>query len=41
MSDASQIENRPASRRVGALSGLWPFLRVYRGLLTGSFVALC
>ena len=40
MTDVSQTENRATSRRIGALSGLWPFLRVYRGLLVGAFVAL-
>jgi ATP-binding cassette subfamily B protein len=40
MTDASQTETRPTSRRVGALSGLWPFLRVYRALLIGSLVSL-
>jgi len=40
MSDASQLENRTSSRKVSALSGLWPFLKVYQGLLLGSLVSL-
>ena len=40
MTDVSQTENRTASRKVGSLSGLWPYLSVYRGLLLGSFLAL-
>ena len=40
MTDASQTEDRAPSRRVGALAGLWPFLRVYKGLLFGALVAL-
>lgn len=39
MSDA-QLENRAPSRKVSALSGLWPFLKVYKGLLLGSLIAL-
>ncbi|KPQ07744.1 MAG: ATP-binding cassette, subfamily B, bacterial [Rhodobacteraceae bacterium HLUCCA12] len=42
MADTPQIQNdeRAASRRVGALSGLWPFLSRYRMLLAGALVAL-
>jgi ATP-binding cassette, subfamily B, bacterial len=31
---------RPSSRRIGALSGLWPFLLRYRPLLAGALAAL-
>lgn len=40
MSDTSQLETRATSKQVGALSGLWPFLRVYKGLLYGALIAL-
>ncbi len=40
MSDAAQLETRAPSRKVSALSGLWPFLKVYQGLLLGSLLAL-
>ncbi|MBP1807383.1 ABC transporter transmembrane domain-containing protein [Rubellimicrobium aerolatum] len=33
-------EDRPSSRRVGALAALWPFLKPYRGLLGLALVAL-
>jgi ATP-binding cassette subfamily B protein len=33
-------EDRPASRRVGALSGLAPFIRPYRGLAVAALAAL-
>ncbi len=36
----SRPEDRPKSRRVGALRGLWPFLRPYRWLMVGVAVAL-
>src|SRR5690606_36049055 len=32
--------DRPATRRVGALRALWPFLRPYRGLALAALVAL-
>lgn len=38
MSDASGVEDRPRSKRVGALRGLVPFLWPYRGL---GLLALC
>ena len=37
MSDSSAVEDRPKSKRVGALRGLVPFLWPYRGL---GFLAL-
>jgi len=37
---AQTIEDRPASRRVGALRALWPFLRPYRLLMTLGVMAL-
>ncbi|SFP77531.1 ABC transporter transmembrane domain-containing protein [Tranquillimonas alkanivorans] len=33
-------EDRAKSKRVGALSGLWPFLAPYRGLMAASLMAL-
>ncbi|MBY0250700.1 MAG: ATP-binding cassette domain-containing protein, partial [Methylobacterium organophilum] len=33
-------EERAASRRVGALAGLWPFIRPYRGLVVLALAAL-
>ncbi len=33
-------EDRAPSKRVGALTALWPFLRPYTGLMTAAFVAL-
>ncbi|GAB4388565.1 ABC transporter transmembrane domain-containing protein [Albidovulum sp.] len=36
----AETEQRPASREVGALRGLVPFLRPYRGLVIGALVAL-
>lgn len=35
-----RTEDRPASRRIGALAALWPFIRPYRLMLTGALVAL-
>ncbi|WP_127105196.1 ABC transporter transmembrane domain-containing protein [Pararhodobacter zhoushanensis] len=40
MTDVSQTETRAVSRRIGALSGLWPYLRPYRVLLISAFLAL-
>jgi len=40
MTDVSQTEDRNPSRRLGALAGLWPFLRNYRGMLAGALVSL-
>ena len=34
------VADRPTSRRIGALSALWPFLRPYRGLLAAALAAL-
>ncbi|MGR3543219.1 MAG: ABC transporter transmembrane domain-containing protein [Paracoccus sp. (in: a-proteobacteria)] len=34
------IEDRPTSRRVGALGALWPFVRPYRGQLAVALAAL-
>ena len=31
---------RPASRSLGPLAGLWPFIRPHRGLVTGALAAL-
>ena len=33
-------EDRPRSRRIGALSALWPFVRPHRGMLVAALVAL-
>ena len=33
-------QDRPASRRIGALAALWPFLRPYRGMLALALLAL-
>jgi ATP-binding cassette subfamily B protein len=33
-------DDRPASRRVGALAALWPFVRPYRGMAALALVAL-
>ena len=38
MSDSSTVEDRPKSKRVGALRGLVPFLWPYRGM-AGAFLA--
>ena len=32
--------DRPTTRRIGALRALWPFLRPYRAMMAGAFVAL-
>ncbi len=40
MSDRSAVEDRPKSKQVGALQGLVPFLRPYRGLLGLALMAL-
>ncbi|MEH6785959.1 MAG: ABC transporter transmembrane domain-containing protein [Paracoccus sp. (in: a-proteobacteria)] len=37
---AKIIEDRPTSRRVGALGALWPFVRPYRGQLAVALAAL-
>ena len=34
------IEDRPTTKRIGALRALWPFIRPYRGLLAAAMVAL-
>ncbi|MBD3678933.1 MAG: ATP-binding cassette domain-containing protein [Rhodobacteraceae bacterium] len=33
-------EDRAKSKRIGALAGLWPFIRPYRGMLAAAVVAL-
>ncbi|HBZ42694.1 MAG TPA: ABC transporter [Maritimibacter sp.] len=33
-------EEREKSKRIGALQGLWPFLKPYKGMLLAAFVAL-
>jgi ATP-binding cassette subfamily B protein len=42
MADTTQMqsEERAASRRIGALAGLWPFLSRYRLMLGGALLAL-
>jgi ATP-binding cassette subfamily B protein len=40
MADTTSTEDRPRSRRVGALRGLWPFVRPYRVLGGLALVAL-
>lgn len=37
---ARNLEDRPTSRRVGALGALWPFVRPYRGQMVLALVAL-
>ncbi|WP_405403180.1 ABC transporter transmembrane domain-containing protein [Paracoccus sp. Ld10] len=37
---ASNLEDRPTSRQVGALGALWPFVRPYRGQMVLALVAL-
>ena len=37
---ASNLEDRPTSRREGALGALWPFVRPYRGQMVLALVAL-
>ncbi|PPB80134.1 ATP-binding cassette subfamily B protein [Albidovulum inexpectatum] len=34
------VEDRAASKRIGALAGLWPFIAPYRGLVALSLLAL-
>ena len=34
------IVDRPATKRIGALRALWPFVRPYRGLLAAALIAL-
>jgi ATP-binding cassette subfamily B protein len=36
----ASAENRPKSKNVGALKGLWPFIHPYRGMLAIALVAL-
>ena len=36
----SEMQDRETSRRVGALAGLWPFVRPYRGLMAAAIAAL-
>ena len=36
----SRIEDRDKSKRIGALSELWPFIRPYRAMLSAALVAL-
>ena len=36
----AKSDERAASKRIGALSALWPFLWPYRGLMAGAFLAL-
>ncbi|MDE3122019.1 MAG: ATP-binding cassette domain-containing protein, partial [Paracoccaceae bacterium] len=38
--DTANLERRATSRRIGALSGLWPFVRPYRGMALAAAVAL-
>ncbi|WP_417600418.1 ABC transporter transmembrane domain-containing protein [Pararhodobacter oceanensis] len=40
MTDVANTEDRTPSRKVGALSGLWPFLKVYKKLLIGALISL-
>ncbi len=40
MSDSSSVEDRPKSKRVGALRGLVPFLWPYRGMASLALLAL-
>ena len=40
MSDSSVVEDRPKSKRVGALRGLVPFLWPYRGMAALALMAL-
>uniref|UniRef100_UPI0035B4DF27 ABC transporter transmembrane domain-containing protein n=1 Tax=Paenirhodobacter enshiensis TaxID=1105367 RepID=UPI0035B4DF27 len=35
-----QADNRPQSRDIGALRGLWPFIRPYRAMAAGALLAL-
>ncbi len=38
---AATLATAPAPRRLASLSGLWPFMRPYRGKLAIAFVLLC
>lgn len=38
--DTNTAEQRPGTKRIGALSGLWGFVRPYRGLMAMAGVAL-
>jgi ATP-binding cassette subfamily B protein len=40
MADITSMDDRPRSRRVGALRGLWPFVRPYRQLAALALAAL-
>lgn len=40
MSDSSVVEDRPKAKKVGALRGLVPFLRPYRGMMGLALMAL-
>ncbi|MFI0396659.1 ABC transporter transmembrane domain-containing protein [Paracoccus jiaweipingae] len=39
-STTAVTEDRPTTRRIGALRAIWPFIRPYRSLLAGAMVAL-
>lgn len=39
-SSTAVTEDRPTTRRIGALRDIWPFIRPYRMLLIGAMVAL-
>lgn len=39
-STSTSTDNRAKSRNIGALQGLWPFMRPYRGLLAIALLAL-
>ena len=38
---AENLEQRATSKKVGALGGLWPFIRPYRGMVIVAGLALC
>ena len=40
MANPNELEERAKSKRVGALRGLWPFLRPYRAMMVLAFAAL-
>ncbi len=40
MSDPAKTEDRPKSRRIGALRTLWPFVMPYRAMLAAALAAL-
>jgi len=42
MADASlnAAQDRPTSRHVGALGGLWPFMKPYKAMMSAAGVAL-